>query len=76
MTIGTMTSNVPSTFDLVTAGDLVDRLAGLSVDQLRVLSGKLDDTGRLVRALLRERLSIQRRDEQWRARELATAGEQ
>ena len=66
-------SDTPNTIDLVSAGDLVDRLAGLSVDQLRALQGRLDDTQRVVKAILRERLTLARRDAGWRARELATA---
>lgn len=71
----TTTSDTPSTIDLVSAGDLVDRLAVLSVDQLRALQGRLEDTQRIVKAILRERLTLARRDASWRARELTTAGE-
>jgi len=65
-------ADTPSTIDLVSAGDLVDRLAGLSVDQLRALLGRLEDTQRITKAILRERLTLARRNVGWRARELAT----
>jgi hypothetical protein len=64
-------AGVPGTLDVLTAGDLVDRLAGVSVDQLRALGGRLEDTHRVVKAILRERLALARRNAGWRARELA-----
>jgi hypothetical protein len=70
MTTATNT-DLPGTLDLLSAGDLVDRLANLSVDQLRALQGRLEDAERIVKAILRERLTLARRDAAWRARELA-----
>jgi hypothetical protein len=58
--------------DLLSAGSLVDALAGLSVDQLRALEGRLEDAHRVCKAILRERLTLARRDASWRARELAS----
>jgi hypothetical protein len=71
MTKATMDTDLPSTLDLLSAGDLVDRLAGLTVDQLRALEGRLEDAHRVVKAILRERLALARRDAGWKARELA-----
>jgi hypothetical protein len=78
MTTATMTATntdragVPGVQDLVTAGDLVDRLSVLSLDQLRALEGRLEDTHRVVKAILRERLALARRNAGWRAREVLT----
>jgi hypothetical protein len=54
--------------NIVTAGDIVDRLSGLTVDELRALSGRLEDAQRVTRAILRERLALARRDERWQAK--------
>jgi hypothetical protein len=71
MTSTTTTNQLPNTIDLLTAGAVVDQLAGLSVDQLRALQGRLEDSQRSIKALLRERMTLARRDTAWRARELA-----
>lgn len=60
--------------DLLSAGSLVDALAALTVDELRALEGRLEDAHRVCKAILRERLNIARRDESWRAREMAIVG--
>jgi hypothetical protein len=64
------------TMNIVTAGDIVDRLAGLSVDELRALDGRLEDAQRVTRAILRERLALARRNDAWRARELSIVTKQ
>jgi hypothetical protein len=69
MTI-TATSERPGTLDILSAGNLVDRLAGLTADELLVLENRLEDGLRVCRAIRRERLALARRDERWRAREL------
>lgn len=71
----TPAADLPTTLDVLSAGSLVDALAGLSVDQLRALQGRLEDAERIVKAILRERLTLARRDASWRARELALAEE-
>lgn len=62
-----------NTVDLIQSAGLVDRLTGASLDELRVTLGKLEDGARIVRAVIRERQALQRRDAGWKARELATA---
>ena len=69
MTSTTATVELPATIDVISAGNIVDRLAGLTVDQLRALEGRLEDSHRVVKAILRERLALARRDAAWRARE-------
>lgn len=64
-------SNSTTTLDILSAGSVVDALAGLTVDQLRALEGRLEDTHRVCKAILRERLAVERRNSTWRARELA-----
>lgn len=61
-----------NTLDLIQT-DLVDRLTGASLDDLRVALGKLEDSARIIRAVIRERQALARRDAGWRARELATS---
>ena len=64
-----------NTLDLIQSTDLVGRLTGASLDELRIVLGKLEDSARIVRAVIRERTALARRDASWRARELATAEE-
>jgi hypothetical protein len=63
-------TGLPGTLDVLSAGSLVDRLAGLTLDQLRALDGRLEDATRIVRAIIRERMQLKRRDTAWRLREL------
>jgi hypothetical protein len=65
-----MKNELPGMLSILSAGSLVDHLAGLTVDQLRLLEGKLEDAGRIVRCILRERTAMTRRDTAWRLREL------
>jgi hypothetical protein len=60
-----------ATIDVLSAGDLVDRLSALDVDALRALEGRLEDAQRIARAVLRERLALARRNNGWAAREKA-----
>jgi hypothetical protein len=69
----TTAPNTP--LDILSAGSLVDSQAGLTVDQLRALEGRLEDAHRVCKAILRERLALARRDERWKARELAIVSE-
>ena len=62
-----------NTLDLIQSTNLVDRLTGASLDELRALLGRLEDGARIVRAVIRERQALARRDTAWRARELAIA---
>jgi hypothetical protein len=54
--------------EIVTAGNLIDRLSGLTEDQLRALHGRLEDAQRITKAVLRERAALARRDAGWAAR--------
>jgi hypothetical protein len=65
----TSTAVLPGIPDVLSAGSLVDALAGLTVDQLRAMEGRLEDAHRVCKAILRERLALMRRDERWKARE-------
>jgi hypothetical protein len=67
-------AEIPGTADLLTEGDLVDRLSALTSDQLRALQGRLEDCERIIKAILRERVALGRRDASWRARELISGG--
>jgi hypothetical protein len=58
---------------VLSPGDLLGRLAALSLDELRALVEGLDHTAQLARAILRERARLARRDERDR-RALAAAG--
>jgi hypothetical protein len=60
-----------ATIDVLSAGDLVDRLGAVDVDSLRLLDDKLEDAQRVVKAILRERLALARRNTRWAAREKA-----
>jgi hypothetical protein len=61
-----------NTLELIQSTDLVDRLTGAPLDDLRALLLRLEDGARIVRAVIRERQALARRDAGWRARELAT----
>lgn len=62
-----------NTLGLIHATDLVERLTGASLDELRMLNGRLEDAARIVRAVIRERQALNRRDASWRTREVAAA---
>lgn len=55
--------------DLLTAGDFIERLGAASVDDLRLLLGRLEDATRVAKAVLRERTALARRNAGWKARE-------
>ncbi len=60
--------------DVSNTTDLLQRLAGVSLDELRVLHGRVVDSDRLLRGLIREKEALARRDARLRERGLSIAG--
>jgi hypothetical protein len=55
------------------AGELVARLTQTTDEEIRTLLDQLETAQRTLRAVLRERAALRRRNDGWKARELAIA---
>jgi len=61
-------------FDVSNTANLIQQLAGVSLDELRVLHNHTVNAERLLRGVIREREAIARRDARLRERGLSVAG--
>ena len=61
-------------FDVTDTGNLIQRLAAIDLNELRVLHRRIVDAEQIVRAVIRPREAQERRDERLQARGLSIAG--